>query len=139
MSLRQSPETLLANDEIVAAPLKRSCEDQTFELPAGIYVAMASMFVGFVMVLALAFRGGHMPVVYGVVFAFIGAFFAVPALFPSMAPDSHKALSWFNFQDRGIMTATGRTSAREASILVLLLPFLIFCFGVAVAVTASLV
>ena len=139
MSVRQSQGLLLARDEIVAAPRKRACEDQSFELPAGIYVAMASMFAGFVSVLAFAFRGGHMAVVYGVIFAFIGAFFAVPALFPAMAPQGPKALSWFEFGHRGIATATGHASAREAAILVLLLPFLILCFGIAVATIAQLV
>ena len=141
MSRRQTREQLLVRDEIVAAPAKRACEDQTFELPAGIYVAMASMFAGFVAVLSLAFRGGHMAVVYGVIFAFIAAFFAVPAIFPAMAADrtSAKSLSWFEFGHRGIATATGRASAREATVLALLLPFVILCFGIAVAAIALLV
>jgi len=36
-------------------------------------------------------------------------------------------------------TATGRSSAGEATALVLLLPFLIFCFGMAVAAIAMIV
>ena len=141
MSGRQTQQQLLVRDEIVAAPAARACEDQSFELPPGIYMAMASMFAGFVAVLGLAFRGGHMAVVYGVIFAFIAAFFAVPAMFPAMAADqtSTKALSWFEFGHRGITTATGHASAREATILVLLLPFLILCFGIAIAAIASLV
>jgi len=141
MSGRLNREQLLARDEIVAAPAQRACQDQTFELPTGIYVAMASMFVGFVAVLGLAFRGGHMAVVYGVIFAFIAAFFAVPSLFPATGPKDGraKALPWWDFSDRGIATATGRAGAREATILVLLLPFLILCFGIAVATIALLV
>jgi hypothetical protein len=141
MSGRLKQEQLLARDEIVAAPAERACKDQTFEFPPGIYVAMASMFAGFVAVLSFAFRGGHLAVVYGVIFTFIAAFFAVPTVFPAMAPDetSTKALSWFEFGDRGIATATGRASARETTILVLLLPFLILCFGIAVAAIALLV
>ena len=102
---------------------------------------MASIFAGFVAILSGAFRAGHMPVVYGVIFAFIAAFFAVPAMFPAMAADQTrtKALSWFEFGNRGIATATGRASAREATTLVLLLPFLILCFGIAVAAIAWLV
>jgi len=38
-----------------------------------------------------------------------------------------------------LSTATGRASAREATILVLLLPFLILCFGIAVAAMALLI
>jgi hypothetical protein len=100
---------------------------------------MATLFAGFVGVLSLSFRGGHMAVAYGVIFVFIAAFFAIPAMFPAMAPDCKKGLSWTMFRMRGIQTATGRTSAAEATTLVLLLPFLIFCFGMAVAVIAMIV
>jgi hypothetical protein len=139
MSGRQTREQLLGFQEIVAAPSRRACEDQTFEIPVGVYVAMGLMFAGFIAVLSFAFSDGHMAVGYGIIFTFLGAFFAVPALFPAMAPQSSKALSWFDFRHRGIATATGSTSAREATILVLILPFLILCFGIAVAVIAQLV
>lgn len=141
MSFRQAREQLLVRDEIVASPAQRACEDQNFELPTAIYIAMATMFAGFIGILSLAFRGGHMAIVYGVIFAFIAVFFALPASFPGMAPDENrtKALSLFEFGHRGIATATGRTNAREATILVLLLPFLILCFGIAIATIASLI
>ena len=139
MTTRVKPDVLIARDEIVAAPAERACADQSFELPRGLYVAMAALFAGFVGVLSLAFRGGHMAVVYGVIFAFIAAFFAIPTMFPAMAPDGKKPLSWAIFRMRGIQTATGRTSAGEATALVLLLPFLIFCFGMAVAAIAMIV
>ena len=137
MTGRQTHPQLLAQGEIVSAPAGRACRDQSFDLPTGIYIAMATMFTGFVAVLGLAFRGGHM----AVIFAFIAAFLAVPATFSTVAAGetTTKALSWFEFADRGVMTATGRTSAREATTLVLLLPFLILLFGIAVATIASLV
>ena len=135
---RQTREALLAQGEVVAPPNERACTDQSFELPGRIYVAMAVMFAGFVTVLSLALRGGHMAVSYGVIFAFIAAFFAVPSAFPRVAGNGRKtALSWFDFRDRGIVTATGHTTAREATILVLLLPCLILCFGIAVAIIAT--
>jgi hypothetical protein len=139
MTTRVKPEVLIASDEIVAAPAARACDDQSFELPTGLYIAMAFLFAGFVGVLSLAFRGGHMAVVYGVIFAFIAAFFAIPTMFPGMAPNRKKALSWAMFRMRGIQTATGRTSAGEATTLVLLLPFLVFCFGMCVAAIAMIV
>jgi hypothetical protein len=134
MTTRQKPEVLAARDEIVAAPSQRACDDQSFELPGNLYAAMGIMFAGFVTVLSLAFRGGHMAVSYGVIFAFLAAFFAIPAMF-----QQSKGLSWSMFRYKGIATATGGTSATEATILVLLLPFLILCFGIAVATIAALV
>jgi hypothetical protein len=140
MTTRQRPEILVARDEIVPAPLQRSCNDQTFELPGGLYIAMALCLAGFIAVLSLAFRG-HMAVSFGVILAFLGAYFGVPALLPYAGgrDGRAKALNWFEFRHRGIATATGRTSAREATILVLLLPFLILCFGIAVVTIAALV
>jgi hypothetical protein len=140
MTTRQKPELLIARDEIVAAPLQRASDDQTFELPGGLYVAMATMFAGFIAVLALAFRGGHMAVSYGVIFAFIGLYFAIPAIFPQMKAEGRtKALSWAMLRYKGIQTATGRSSATEATVLVLLLPFVVLCFGIAVATIAALI
>ena len=130
---------LLASDEVVACPAQRACDDQTFELPTVIYIAMAAMFAGFIAVLSLAFND-HMLVSFGVIFAFLAAFFFIPSIFPRMARGSQtKALKWHEFTDHGIDTATGRTSAVSATVLVLALPFLIFCFAIAVASIAALV
>lgn len=130
---------LLARDEVVEGPVQRACEDQSFELPAGIYIAMAAMFVGFIAVLSLAFND-HMLVSFGVIFAFLAAFFFIPTLFPRMARDNRtKALEWHEFASRGIDTATGRASAISATVLVLALPFLILCFAIAIASIAALV
>lgn len=74
---------LLAGDEVVESPVQRACSDQTFELPTGIYAAMAIMFVGFVAVLSLSFSS-HMAVSFGVISAFLAMFFGVPSLFPHM-------------------------------------------------------
>jgi len=139
MTTRVKAEVLVARNEIVAAPAERACTDQSFELPTGLYVAMAALFAGFIGVLSLAFRGGHMAVVYGVIFAFIAAFFAIPAMFPGMASEQKKALSWARFRMKGIQTATGHTSATDATALVLLLPLLIFCFCMAIAGIAMIV
>ena len=140
MTSRQQSDVLIARNEIVAAPLERACTDQTFELPAGIYAAMAIMFAGFVGVLCLAFRE-HMAVTAGVLFFLLAAFFAIPALFSlTQQPGNRaRALTWVEFSDNGIATATGRTGMREATVLVLLLPFLILCWAIAVAVIAALV
>lgn len=139
MTTRQQSNVLTARHEIVAPPAARACEDQTWELPGGLYAAMFAMFTGFIAVLSLNFRGGHMGVVAGVIFFFFAAYFGIPALFPKMAPRGVKSLGWFDFMDRGIVTATGRTKALEATVLVLLLPFLILCFGIAIVIIAALV
>jgi hypothetical protein len=144
MTRRLDHSQLLAREEIVRSPTlpsRTACDDHSFELPTGLYIAAAGLFLGFVTVLTLAF-GGHMAVSYGVIAAFIAAFFAVPTIFAHAAPDERsrtRALGWYEFLDEGMATATGRCSGTEAAVLVLLLPFLIFCFGVAVAAIGVLV
>jgi hypothetical protein len=141
MTRRIDHQELLADARIVPAPViaePRACTDHSFELPTGIYVAMGLCFAGFAVVLATAFQA-RMAVSYGIVFAFIAAFFAVPAVFVRTSPGETKALDWFTFRNEGIMTATGRTGAAEAATLVLTLPFLILCWAIAVATIAALV
>jgi hypothetical protein len=143
MTRRLDHRQLLAREEIVSPPplLNPGCGDQSFELPTGLYVGMAGLFFGFVTVLTLAFSG-HMAVSYGVIVAFITAFFAVPTIFAHAGPDEQhrtRALRWYEFLDRGVMTATGRCSGKDATVLVLLLPFLIFSFGVIVAIASVVI
>jgi hypothetical protein len=140
MTTRLTHDLLTARNEIVAAPSPRACDDRSFELPARLYGATALMFTGFVLVLGFAFRHPQLAVPFGVIIAFLSAFFIVPSLWPRLKPVESRtpALGWSEFMENGINTATGRTSGAEATVLVLLLPFLILCFAIAVATIAAL-
>lgn len=143
MTRRFDRSQLLIREEIVSPPplLTPACDDHSFELPTGLYIGTAGLFLGFVTVLTLAFSG-HMGLSYGVIVAFIAAFFGVPTIFAHAGPDEQRrtrSIRWDDFLSKGIATATGRCSGAEATVLVLALPFLIFCFGVAVATIAALV
>jgi hypothetical protein len=141
MTARYQPDILADRADIVAPPPQRSCEDHNWGLPNGIYAAMAVCFMGAIAVLALCFRSG-MVVSYGVIFLFIAAFFAIPAIFVRTSRNrgsTLRAASWNEFLDKGITTATGRMKAGEAAVLVLMLPVLILCWAIAVAIIAALV
>lgn len=140
MTARRNRALLVQQDEIVAPPAPRACDDRTFEMPGVLYLVTALLFLGFVSVLSFAFRAPEMAIPFGIFLAFLAAFFLVPSLFVRMTPAENRtsALRWQEFMERGIVTATGRASAREATILVLLLPFLIMSFGIAVAIIAAL-
>ena len=144
MTRRLDQTQLLAREEIVRSPTlpsRKACDDHSFELPTGLYIAMAGLFLGFVTVLTLAFST-HMAVSFGVIAAFVVAYFAVPTIFVRVGPGeqrSTRALGWHEFLDKGVATATGRCSGRDATVLLLLLPSLIFGFGIAVAAIAALV
>jgi len=141
MSRHLTHAELLATHQIVAPPVPRACTDRGFELPTGLYVAMAAMFLGFVGVLSFTFRNPEMAAPFGVFVAFIVAFFVVPGLWARMKPEDSRtpARDWSRFMAEGVETATGHSSGGEATVLALLLPFLIFCWAIAVAVIAALV
>jgi len=143
MTRRLDHRHLSVREEIVSSPslLSPACDDHSFELPTGLYIGMAGLFFGFVTVLTLGFSA-HMAVSYGVIVAFITAFFAVPTIFVHAGPTEQRrtrALDWEKFLKQGVATATGHCGGTEAAVLVLLLPFLIFCFGIVVAVSAAFI
>ena len=71
---------------------------------------------------------------------FVVAGFGVPAMWTRLAPGTRsRALSWERFRREGIITAYGPVSARDASVQVLILPVLIFLWGVFTVTIAALV
>jgi len=142
MSARVKSAVAFATDEIVAPPSlsTAACDDHSFQLPTGIYVAMTLCFFGAIAILALAFRQG-MGVSYAIIFAFLIAFFGIPAIFVHTSPASEKwhAIRWYDFLDKGMKTHTGRIGGFSAAILVLLLPLLILSWAIAIAVIATVV
>jgi hypothetical protein len=140
MVVRLDKAQLLARSEVVPAPAAQAWQDYTFELPPALHFATGALFIGFVSVLSLAFANPEMAVPFGIFIAFIGAFFAVPAIFVRSAPEgSARARRWADFMEKGVAVEHGRCTGREASILVLMLPVLIFCWALAIATIATLV
>lgn len=140
MTARFQPTILAKRNEIVPPPTRRSCEDHSFELPTGLYWASAAFLFGFVAVMSVGFRHQELLVPMAIIVFFLATFFAIPALFVRVAPkDSRRPLSWSELMEAGVDTATGQTSGREAAILVLMLPLLIFFWAVAVLAIAAIV
>ena len=132
---------LIADARIVPAPAlePRACEDHSFELPGALYLALASCFFGFLAVMTVGFAAPMLAAPMGVNFFFLAAFFAVPAMFVGASRDERRALGWSEFCAKGVETATGHSSAGEASVLVLTLPVLILGWAIAVVSIAALV
>jgi hypothetical protein len=139
MSVRIDPLLLAADAKLVPPPLQRACDDHSFELPAGIYVAMAALLFGFLAILAIGLANPNLVVPMGINFVFLTAFFTVPAIFVRAARDSKGSLDWSRFMARGIETATGHSSGGQATVLILMLPALIFCWSLAIVAINALV
>ena len=130
---------LLAQADIVAAPAARACTDHSFEMPTGVYGAMAVLLFGFLAVMTIGFGNPGLAVPMGINIAFLAAFFAVPAILVRSARNGPQAMRWSSFMERGIETETGHASGQEAVILTLLLPACILFWAIVIVTIAALV
>ncbi|MEO6580940.1 MAG: hypothetical protein ABIN83_07290 [Sphingomicrobium sp.] len=138
MSIRLDPKQLADARLVVPSPALRSCQDHNFELPTGLYALMAALLFGFLAILTVGLADPGLVVPMAINFIFLAAFFGVPTLFVRAAKDGKRPLGWAEFMERGIETATGHSSGREATVLALVLPFFIFCWAIAiVAIVAT--
>lgn len=136
-----SREQLAATADIhTEAPRAPTTVDRTFELPKGLYVATVALYLGFIGMLAVTFAHPELTIL-AVIFAFsIVAGFALPLIWTRLAPEAlKKSKTWARFQHEGVMTASGRATARDATVQVMILPVLIFLWGVSVVAIAALV
>ena len=114
--------------------------DRTFELPTRLYGLTVGLFLAFMAVMTAGFAHPELILPVAVIVLLFVAAFGVPALWVRMAPDSRKsAKSWSRFQAEGIQTAFGPVTAGQATVQVLILPVLIFLWGIAAVTIAALV
>lgn len=133
-------EALTKIAAVTAAPHVRSEIDRSFELPTGIYGATVALYLGFIGVMGLTFITPELVLPLAIFALVIVAAFGTPALWARMNPARRQgALSLDSFANRGIQTLTGHLGAGPATVQVLILPALIFLWGVAIAVIAALV
>ena len=71
---------------------------------------------------------------------FIVAGFGLPALWTRIGPEHRgRNMSWAKLVSQGIVTHTGRVKAGDAAVQMLILPALIFCWGIATVTIAAFV
>lgn len=122
-----------------AAPPAVEHPARTFEMPPVLYALTAGAYLCFVAVLATAFSTRELILPIAIIAILIVAGFTVPALWARMRSESRgRALTWGQFRNRGIATYTGRMTAGDATIQVLVLPTLILLWGVTFATIAAL-
>jgi len=140
--LRTREQIAMAADIRADAPARprNAPVDRTFELPTSLYATTVALVPGLLAVLA----GGLAHLALAIPPALIGLFIVlglpIPAVWTQIAPENPvSARSWARFRHEGIMTASGRTTARDATVQVLILPVLIFIWGVITVIIAALV
>jgi len=114
--------------------------DRTFELPAALYVGTAAGYLGFLALMVVGFGNPRLIIPMAIFVVFIAMYFGVPAMWMRMKPEHPQRLtSWSRFRQHGVMTAFGHSTANAATIQVLILPVLIFLWGIAVITIAAVV
>lgn len=134
-------ELVVEQHRIVEVPTEaRRATDRSFELPKGLYIATVALYLGFLAVMATGFSTPGLIIPMAIFTVFVVAGFGLPFLWTRLAPESgQRAMHWSELKRRGISTFTGRVSAKDAAVQVLILPVLIFCWGVTSVTIAALV
>jgi hypothetical protein len=132
---------LVAERAIIVETPKVSHEvDRSFELPKGLYVATVALYLGFLAVMAAGLSTPGLILPMAIFSFFILAGFGLPTIWTRMQPEHRsRNMSWSRLVSQGIATHTGRVSARDAAVQVLILPVLIFCWGIVAVTIAALV
>lgn len=138
---RKLPKFDLAlRQEIVAAPVRRTCTDRTFGLPAALHLAFFGLFFAFLAVMWVGFGSPGLTVPMAICAIFTAAFFVVPMKWATMNPENaSRAMSLRTLIDEGADTLNGRCSGTAAIAQVLILPALVLVWGIAVVTIAKLV
>lgn len=125
---------------IVAEPIAaRHTVDRSFELPKVLYGATVAFYLGFLGVMAAGFQAPDLAIPMAIFALFVFAGFGLPSLWVRMQPDNPaRAMSWTRLRRDGVMTLTGRVAARDVAVQVLILPAIVFAWGlVTVTIAAS--
>ncbi|WP_037498757.1 hypothetical protein [Sphingomonas jaspsi] len=141
MSVRIDPRLLADAREIVIAPdAPRAVTERDFNLPVALHAGFFGLFIAYLGVMWIGFGNPDLAIPMAIFLFFTAAFYVVPALWATMAgPSETRAMPLDKLLGSGIDTLTGRTGGGAAVAQVLVLPVLIFLWGVAVAVIAALV
>lgn len=138
MSRLLTREQVAEQARIVEAPRAPTRVDRTFELPKVLYGVTVALYAGFLAILAAGLSTPGLIIPMAICAIIITGGFGVPAIWAAMKPDSGQAnMPWQRFAREGISTLTGRLPARDAAVQVLILPTLIFVWGIVVVTIAG--
>lgn len=111
-----------------------------FDLPPLLHGATLALFLTYLGAMGATFAGDRMPIVLAICAISVIGMFVVPALFQLMGPRHvDRPMSLSAFARDGIDCLTGRLSAGQASVQVLIMPVLILAWGIAIAIIVTAV
>lgn len=114
--------------------------DRGFGLPTVLYALTVGLFLAYLGAMAIGFAHPEMILPMAAFVISILAGFGLPALWVGMRPEnSQRPVKWGRFVADGIETASGHLDAKSAAVQVLILPTLIFLWGIATVSIAAIV
>ncbi len=118
-----------------AGPINRS-----FELPPVLYAITVGCYLGFLGLMSALFMTSELALPMAAFVISILGGFGLCYKWVAMKPDhACGTLTSGQFAHRGIQTLSGRLTATEASVQVLILPVLLMVWGLAIAVIVAVV
>ncbi|MCB2061762.1 MAG: hypothetical protein R3E09_03625 [Novosphingobium sp.] len=118
----------------------RTKVDRNFGLPNGLYAATVGLYFGFLAIMTALFMNPELAIPMVLFAGVIIAGFGICGIWATMNPENDTSpLSWGQFANRGIQTLSGHLTASEAAAQVLILPALIVCWGLAIAVIVAFI
>jgi hypothetical protein len=143
MAVQLTREQIEAQAQIHTNPPAASGQppmNRTFELPSSLYITTVALYLGFMAVMMVGFGNPVLILPVAVIVFTIIVGFGLPRLWTGLAPDSgQQAKSYGRLAHDGIQTGSGKTAAGDASVQVLILPVLIFLWGIVTVIIAALV
>ena len=126
-------------DAPAKAPRHQVEVDRNFEIPTSFYATTVGCYLGFIAILAAAFGNPGLIIPMAIFAFFIVAGFGVPSIWTRLKGNDTRPQSVGQFEHKGIITATGRLTARDAAMQMLILPVLIVLWGCAIVTIAAFV
>lgn len=140
MSFHYSAEAFAETAAVKKATPFQVQVGRSFDVPPVLHALTVGLYLAFLGVMAFAFQDSGLIIPMAIFVVYIAMAFGVPAMWVRMKPNhDSKALAWADFAQAGINTYTGNMSAKDATGQILILPVLIFGWGVAIAVIAAVV
>ena len=130
---------IVASPAAQTAPRHQVDIDRQFELPKALYMTTVGLYLGFCVLMWMGLSSPGLVIPMAIFGLFIVAGFGVPAIWTRLKDNPSDPLSMNEFARKGIMTHTGRLSARDATIQMLILPVLIVMWGVTVITIVAIV
>ena len=142
MSVHYSQADLrkVASRASAIAPALPNRAERTFGLHPALFVATIGSYFAFLAIMAAAFMNPDLIIPFAIFVAYLVMYFGVPGLWARVVGRPvGRFQSWAEFRSEGMDILTGHIGSGGAVAQVLVLPFLIVGFALAVAFIAALV